>query len=408
MQDTDMILIKPQQILGESHDSLTLHTYQSLAQQTDFKAREGDTALAFPLLGLFGEVGSLLSELKKKQRDADSYVGYQDSVVEELGDVLWYLSATASRAGLRLSHLGQRAVSLSDYGDTRPQRDDLTFVELQPDLPATGPQPSEAFEQVLMTLAGHVGHTLAEYTAGRLTNNRDALSGDLLAIFRVLIQAAKAAEISLTDAAYGNLVKIFDRWPEGIHKTYPALFDAAFDQDEQLPRCIAMEMYEKTVSGHLYVYQRCNGIKVGDRLTDNKMAADDYRFHDVFHLAYAAILGWSPVIRSLFRVKRKSRPHIDDAEDGARAILIEEGVSTWIFHHAQRLNFFANVHRLDYGLLKAVRALIQGYEVERCPLWLWEEAILEGYKVFRMLRSSRRGIVVADLHKRTVTFEVMP
>ena len=214
-----MIYAKAYQIFGESSESLTLNKYQSLAQKTDAKAREGDRALAFPLLGLFGEIGSLLSELKKKQRDADSYVGYQHSVIEEFGDVLWYLSATASRVGLRLSHLGQRAVSPSDHWDTLPQGDDPTFVGLQPDVTHTAPKSPEAFEQTLMTLAGHVGHTLAEYTAGRLTNNRDTLSGDLLAIFRLLIQAAKEADVSLADAAYGNLVKIFDRWP--VEKAYP-------------------------------------------------------------------------------------------------------------------------------------------------------------------------------------------
>jgi NTP pyrophosphatase (non-canonical NTP hydrolase) len=401
-----MIYTKPHQIFGESSESLTLNKYQSLAQKTDAKAREGDRALAFPLLGLFGEIGSLLSELKKKQRDADSYVGYQHSVIEEFGDVLWYLSATASRVGLRLSHLGQRAVSPSDHWDIFPEGDDPAFLGLQPNVTHTGPKPPEAFEQTLMTLAGHVGHTLAEYTAGRLTNNRDALSGDLLAIFRLLIQAAKEADVSLADAAYGNLVKIFDRWP--VEKTYPELFDTAFDQDEQLPRLIKMELYEKTIGDNLYVYQRCNGIKVGDRLTDNKIEGDDYRFHDVFHLSYAALLGWSPVIRSLFRVKRKSRPKIDETEDGARAILIEEGVSTWIFNHAHRLNFFENVDRIDYGLLKAVRELVRGYEAEQCPLWLWEDTILEGYKVFWMLRRYRRGIVVADLINRKIIFEEMP
>ena len=116
-------------------------------------------------------------------------------------------------------------------------------------------------------------------------------------------------------------------------------------------------------------------------------------------MSYAALLGWSPVIRSLFRVKRKSQPKIDETEDGARAILIEEGVSTWIFNHAHRLNFFEHMDRLDYGLLKAVRELVRGYEAEHCPLWLWEDAILEGYRVFRMLRRYRRGIVVALMFK---------
>ena len=32
------------------------------------------------VLGLVGEIGSLLSETKKKQRDASSYLGYEGSV----------------------------------------------------------------------------------------------------------------------------------------------------------------------------------------------------------------------------------------------------------------------------------------------------------------------------------------
>ena len=168
-----------------------------------------------------------------------------------------------------------------------------------------------------------------------------------------------------------------------------------------------MQIFERKVKNRTYVFLRCNGINIGDRLTDNKLETDDYRFHDVFHVSYAAILGWSPVMRALFRVKRKSRPELDEAEDGARAILIEEGISTWVFNHATRLNYFENLESLDYGLLKAVRELVSGYEAERCPLWLWEEAILRGYQVFRQFRKYRSGTVIADLTKRTITFEKM-
>ena len=58
---------------------------------TDKLEHELDTAL----LGLVGEVGSLVSALKKKRRDSDGYFGYEDAVLEELGDVLWYISAVA-------------------------------------------------------------------------------------------------------------------------------------------------------------------------------------------------------------------------------------------------------------------------------------------------------------------------
>ena len=50
-----------------------------------------------------------------------------------------------------------------------------------------------------------------------------------------------------------------------------------------------------------------SGEKIGDELTDNAYKDDGYRFHDVFHSAYVAILGWSPVIRKLLKRKRKSK-----------------------------------------------------------------------------------------------------
>ena len=43
-----------------------LNAYQKLAVQTDKNRNKGLNGLRLPLLGLFGEVGSLVSELKKK------------------------------------------------------------------------------------------------------------------------------------------------------------------------------------------------------------------------------------------------------------------------------------------------------------------------------------------------------
>jgi hypothetical protein len=53
---------------------LTVTDYAQKALTTD----QGSDAksLTFPMLGLFGETGSLLSEVKKKQRDQASYIGY--------------------------------------------------------------------------------------------------------------------------------------------------------------------------------------------------------------------------------------------------------------------------------------------------------------------------------------------
>jgi hypothetical protein len=148
-------------------------------------------------------------------------------------------------------------------------------------------------------------------------------------------------------------------------------------------------------------------VPVGDPLTDNRAEDDDYRFHDIFHLSFAAHLGWSPTLRRLLKVKRKSVPLVDEVQDGARAILIEEGIATWIFNHAQHLALFEGIETLDYGLLKSVRRFVSGYEAENCPLWLWEEAILNGYKVFREMRKHRSGLVSIDLIERKIWFDAL-
>ena len=172
---------------------------------------------------------------------------------------------------------------------------------------------------------------------------------------------------------------------------------------------MTIDVVERVIDGQPFVFQRSNGVNVGDRLTDNAAVPDDYRFHDVFHYAYVAVLGWSPVTRSLLRLKRKSLPTVDEAEDGARAMLIEEGVTTWLFGQAQQLRFFEGMRsgELPLDLLKEVREFVAGYEVERCPLWLWEEAILQGYAAFRFLREKRRARLSIDFkHRRLRVREI--
>jgi NTP pyrophosphatase (non-canonical NTP hydrolase) len=398
-------LIRPQRVLFDDAEApLGLDEYQQSTTLTDRNDRAGIDGLGFVLLGLFGEVGSLLSALKKKQRDKDAYVAYHDTVIEELGDVLWYFANTALRAGIDLSALAQRVTATLADWDYHGRSGPVTFADLQKALKDfAGPLASDAVERGLLTLAGKVGLLLEDFSSGRIAANRDVLSAGLVEIFRTLIAAADDADVSLEEAARSNLAKTLGRWPTDLD--WGSLYDEPFDPDEQLPRRIEMVFKEKEVGGKTYVIQQWNGVNIGDRLTDNRLEPDDYRFHDVFHLAYAAILGWSPTLRALLKVKRKSRPEIDENEDGARAGLIEEGISTWIFNHGVRNQDFRSVTTLDYGLLKAVRELVRGYEVESRPLWQWERAILEGFRVFRELRKHRGGTVTADLINRTIKFE---
>lgn len=101
---------------------------------------------------------------------------------------------------------------------------------------------------------------------------------------------------------------------------------------------------------------------------------------------------------------------MDEAEDGARAILIEEGIATWLFSQARRLNFFAGLGagELSFDMLKTVRQFVVGYEPEHCPLWLWERAILEGFTAFRFLKEHRRARLRIDMPHRRLHVELLP
>jgi hypothetical protein len=219
--------------------------------------------LGFSMLGLFGEGGSLLSEAKKKQRDAASYPGYADAVAEELGDVLWYLAAVARR--LRLSLADVAAAAASDDAEWRKGGNDaLTFHSLQPIHMPLVKAPTVAFEGTLLALAGEVGRLVHDFRPG--TDGSPAnLRRRLVVVMRRLIQAANGAGVTVEAAAVKNLHKIFDRWPRD--RIYPQPFDGAMDPEEQLPRRMMIDVYERTVPGQTYVYQRSGGAFVGDRLT---------------------------------------------------------------------------------------------------------------------------------------------
>lgn len=383
---------------------MTLNAYQKAAHKTD-KLFKSDRGLSFPLLGIFGEAGSILSEVKKKQRDRTAYTGYQKTVIEEFGDTLWYLNAIACRSNISLAYIGHnidRAVE--DWQFSAPE--DLKFVDLQKSVGIKASEPSSQFERRLLKLASEVGLLVVDFQAGRLEDNQASIVGRLVAILRCLRDSAQEAGLSLADAAAENLRKSYDRWPQ--EKRYPALLDADFPEHEQLPRKFSLTLVENSEPGKKQVTPYYEGNPLGDKLTDNRMEDDDYRFHDAFHMAFAAKLGWSPNLRRLLKRKRKSIAKIDEVEDGARAVLIEEGVSTWVFNHAQRLNLFEGMPVLDYGLLKMVREFVDGYEVASMPLWLWEEAILSGYDVFRQLQANRGGVVTADLENRTLAYSPDP
>jgi NTP pyrophosphatase (non-canonical NTP hydrolase) len=181
-------------------------------------------------------------------------------------------------------------------------------------------------------------------------------------------------------------------------------FDEGFDDEERLPRQFAVYFSEKRNRRQVLVRITVNNVIVGDTLTDNAHKDDGYRFHDVFHLAYAAVLGWSPVVRKLLRRKRKSNPLVDEVEDGGRAGVVEEAISIFVFNEAAKRGWFADETSIDIGLLKTIIRLTTGLEVQRCTAKQWKSAILQGYGAFRSLKQHRGGRIDVDLDKQTLAY----
>ena len=136
-----------------------------------------------------------------------------------------------------------------------------------------------------------------------------------------------------------------------------------------------------------------DGKPFGDPVDDNSESEDGYRFHDILHLAFAAYLNWSPVVRKLMGNKRKSDPKRDKFDDGARARDTEEAVSNLIHRTAKANNFFKNAKHLDTALLHEVQGHVRDLEVRDRTAHEWQTCILAAYVIFRQLVQHKGGFV---------------
>lgn len=388
---------------------LTLQSYCQQASKTNrFTNEAAHDHYKKLTFGFFGEVGGLLSALKKRRRD-QLYQTESEVAQDEIGDALWYLVNAAHLSGISPNVLGRAGLSFLRRRfreKSQIETSAITFRQLDGIASLHHSMLSRINEDLLRDLAHDSGIATSfkfDRVMAEPLENRASMFGQLLG---GLILVSVCFELKLEEIAGQNLLKIYDRWTP--KKRY--LVIAAGGKDfEQFPPRMEVEFIQRKIGSRLMVVQQIKGLNIGDPLTDNSRRGDGYRFHDVFHLSYAAHLGWSPVIRALLKLKRKSDPQLDENEDGARAIILEEGIATWIFNHAkgnERKLYADMTHgRLDYSLLKQVRSMVDGLMVADCPLWQWENAILDGFRVFRELYHHKGGTVIVDLKKHTLTFK---
>lgn len=287
---------------------MELNHYQDRANQTDQRPGDDEQALAFPLLGLASEVGSLVNQYKKRIRDGEAHELFDRRAASELGDILWYVA----------------------------------------------------------NLARKLGH-------------------------------------DLDDIAVQNLRRIGERWSTQDAVTPALLLDDEFPPDEQLPRQVDVTFEEERLSdGKARVTLRSGGKQLGNHVYDMSWTNDDYRYHDAFHLTYAALLGWSPITRWFFSRQRESDPQYREIEDSGRAKVIEEAVAALLFNYAAAEQYLDGVDAIDFSMLELVTSMVSGFEVSVRTTREWERAILRSFEVWRALRDAGGGSVRLDLRARRI------
>ena len=260
----------------------------------------------------------------------------------------------------------------------------------------------------LLGLAGEAGELLSEYkkhlrdgASHRLFTTRVAEElGDLL---WYVSNVASKFDLDLNTIAEGNLQKTQDRWDRDRRVVH--VFDRDYPLNERLPRQFEVFITEVVEGDSRTMKAFVSGKQIGDDLTDNAYNPDGYRFHDIFHLSYAAVLGWSPVTRMLLQCKRKSNNRVDEVEDGGRAKAIEEGIAAVVFEYAESHDFLRHVTAIDSDLLKLIKRLTSRLEVAECSVADWERAILMGYEVWRAVEANKRGRILLDLDAQTMRYD---
>lgn len=258
----------------------------------------------------------------------------------------------------------------------------------------------------LLGLAGELGTLCATYKK-RLRDgddykfHNDHVREELGDTLWYLAAVSDKFGLSLDQVAKSNVDKIQGRWKGRITKVRH--YDAGAPQAQRLPRKFEIVFTEHQIAGHIRAVMRMGGELLGDPLTDNADVEDGYRFHDAFHLAFMAMLGWSPVLRKLMGRKRRFDKSKDENQDGGRAIVIEEGIAALVFEYGSDNGLANGKHIIDDELLTTLRQMTRRLEVSDRSPYEWQKSVLLGWRVFSILKRKKGGRVVCDLNKQSLS-----
>lgn len=89
---------------------MNFEEYQEAAVKTAIYNR--NYSIIYPVLGLANEAGEVVGKVKKVLRDNDGEFTpeYKEAIKDELGDVLWYIAATARDLDITMNDIAQRNI----------------------------------------------------------------------------------------------------------------------------------------------------------------------------------------------------------------------------------------------------------------------------------------------------------
>lgn len=319
---------------------MTLDEYQEAAKSTAVMDISTIEGKLELVLGLSAEAGAVSKIYKKLVRDSISLGAQTKQLTDELGDVLWYVALIAESMDIRLQTVGSENLVRTD--DRYHSRLADRDTEYKPNFEAGAPE-KERFPRIMVF-------------------RMEEMEGD------------------------GGLPH--------------SKFTIEYAEPNEFPNGIEI----RDEDGRKKKYGFTIGEPLGDVVNDNAIREDGYRYHDAVHIAFMTVLGWSPVMRALLRLKRKYDDRIDRFEDGARAIDLEEALSAVLKEFSESRNDFNSAADIDGETRDIIRRVIANLESDKTPIWLWVEAIHQGYSAMNALRENKGGWILADLDNQNVKF----
>ena len=337
---------------------------------------------------------SARTRIKQKFRPHETSIEYWYPPKWELSDAVTRHSRGTSPPMILVAAGREETMTLRTYQE-RAKKTDLN------------PGSDEQARMIpLAGLASETGELLGEYKKYLRDGNSHVLFKERIAeevgdLLWYIANVATKFDLDLGVVAEQNLAKCEGRWG-ALPVREP--FDAGFPGAERFPRKFSVDFltyHDEENAPRIRVMYK--GKQFGDDLNDNAHTTDGYGYHDVVHLAFAAVLGWSPLVRKMLGAKRKSKPSFDRVEDGGRAIATEEGISAMIFAYARDYNFLEGKSSVSSELLRMIKNMARHLEVSVCTPGEWEQAIVQGFRVWREVKRRRGGTVDLDLDRRCLS-----